>query len=348
MQKALEAITVPDCSHSGLCSECGVCGDEFGDNEVIEPPEIPEFAGFVKPNADKSQRIHFRFSKKGDAVFVGHLDMMKTWGRIVRRASLPISMDESPFAVRQRIYTALPLPLGATSDDEVLELWLTKRSDNLDEVRMKIEQQLPRGIEIKSVTEAEVKKADGSNGEKMNQLLSSVEYYISLDDDASLSDSEREQSLQLAINSLLSLDSLIVERKHKKKKGKVVKTDVRQGLEALEVIGSDDGPSRAICDSLPVRLHTTVVKFRCSCLNGNPSVAPDTLASALSTLSSGSRFSVQHIHRSQIHFREPSRSKPNMDRIRSLVRQEGHLAAAKIFQRSGPWSQGLENRFDVP
>jgi len=348
LQKALEAITVPDCSHSGLCSECGVCGDEFGDNEVIEPPEIPEFAGFVKPNADKSQRIHFRFSKKGDAVFVGHLDMMKTWGRIVRRASLPISMDESPFAVRQRIYTALPLPLGATSDDEVLELWLTKRSDNLDEVRMKIEQQLPRGIEIKSVTEAEVKKADGSNGEKMSQLLSSVEYYISLDDDASLSDSEREQSLQLAINSLLSLDSLIVERKHKKKKGKVVKTDVRQGLEALEVIGSDDGPSRAICDSLPVRLHTTVVKFRCSCLNGNPSVAPDTLASALSTLSSGSRFSVQHIHRSQIHFREPSRSKPNMDRIRSLVRQEGHLAAAKIFQRSGPWSQGLENRFDVP
>jgi radical SAM-linked protein len=255
-------------------------------------------------------------------------------------------MDESPFAVRQRIYTALPLPLGATSDDEVLELWLTKKFENLDEVRMKLEQQLPRGIQITSVQEAEVKKADGSNGEKMSQLLSSVEYYISLDDDASLSDSEREQSLQHAINSLLSLDSLVVERKHKKKKGKVVKADVRQGLESLEL--AHDEPSKAICASLPVRQHTTVVKFRCNCLNGNPSIAPDTLASALSTMSSGNRFSVQHVHRSQICFREPSRSKPNMDRIRSLVRQEGHLAAAKIFQRSGPWSQGLENRFDVP
>ena len=30
LQKALEGITVPDCSHSGICTECGVCGDEFG------------------------------------------------------------------------------------------------------------------------------------------------------------------------------------------------------------------------------------------------------------------------------------------------------------------------------
>jgi hypothetical protein len=36
LQRALEAATVPDCSHSGLCSECGVCGDDFGDNVVAE------------------------------------------------------------------------------------------------------------------------------------------------------------------------------------------------------------------------------------------------------------------------------------------------------------------------
>ena len=31
LQRAMEAKTVPDCSHS-TCSECGVCSDEFGDN----------------------------------------------------------------------------------------------------------------------------------------------------------------------------------------------------------------------------------------------------------------------------------------------------------------------------
>ena len=35
--------------------------------------------------------------------------------------------DESPFAVRQRIYAALPLPLGATSAGEWLELTLTEK-----------------------------------------------------------------------------------------------------------------------------------------------------------------------------------------------------------------------------
>jgi hypothetical protein len=42
LQRALEALTVDDCSHNE-CSECGVCGDEFGDNVVVEPPPIPEF-----------------------------------------------------------------------------------------------------------------------------------------------------------------------------------------------------------------------------------------------------------------------------------------------------------------
>jgi hypothetical protein len=47
LQKALEAATVPDCSHSGLCTKCGVCEEEtgMGENVVVEPPPIPEFEG---------------------------------------------------------------------------------------------------------------------------------------------------------------------------------------------------------------------------------------------------------------------------------------------------------------
>lgn len=60
LQRALEAATVPDCSHSGICSECGVCGDEFGDNVVHEPPPIPEFLGEHTPNATKAQRVRIR------------------------------------------------------------------------------------------------------------------------------------------------------------------------------------------------------------------------------------------------------------------------------------------------
>lgn len=57
-------------------------------------------------------------------VFVGHLDVMAALDRACRRAALPVSADESPFAARQRIYTVLALPLGATSSSEWLELTL--------------------------------------------------------------------------------------------------------------------------------------------------------------------------------------------------------------------------------
>ena len=45
---------------AGICSECGVCGDEFGDNVVAEVPPIPEFQGHYTPNSAKTQRLRFR------------------------------------------------------------------------------------------------------------------------------------------------------------------------------------------------------------------------------------------------------------------------------------------------
>ena len=61
-RRALEAATVPDCSHSGLCTECGVCeeGAGFGQNVVFEPPPIPPFEGHYSPNSTKAQRLRFR------------------------------------------------------------------------------------------------------------------------------------------------------------------------------------------------------------------------------------------------------------------------------------------------
>jgi len=54
---------VPDCSHSGLCSECGVCGEAHGHNVVHPPPPIPPFEGHYSPNIEKAQRVRIRFSK---------------------------------------------------------------------------------------------------------------------------------------------------------------------------------------------------------------------------------------------------------------------------------------------
>ena len=56
---------------------------------------------------------------------------------------------------------------------------------------------------------------------------------------------------------------------------------------------------------------------------------------------------ITHVHRSDISLRPPSVPAPDLTRLRSLCRMEGHLAAQRQFRGTGPWSGGLENRIDV-
>ncbi len=92
LQRALEAAIVPDCSFDG-CSHCGVCGTDFGHNIVITPPKIPQFAGEFVPNTTKVQRLRVWFGKLGDMALVSHLDLMRLFDRVMRRAALPIAFS---------------------------------------------------------------------------------------------------------------------------------------------------------------------------------------------------------------------------------------------------------------
>lgn len=411
LQRALEAATVPDCSHSGICTECGVCGEEFGENVVFEPPPVPEFKGHRKQDSRQAQRLRFRFAKGGDMVFVGHLDLMQTFDRAARRAALPVSADESPFAARQRIYAALPLPLGATSSCEWLELTLTQR-DEPEAVRAKLQAQLPAGLHLRSVEEVEIKKTDGSNGEKMAQLLEAVEYYLVLEEEgaaaaavdstaqvsASGADSRAASTRRLgaAVAAALALPAYVVRRQAKKGKKKVMESDLRPAL--LELEACTRVPQVLADVNAPLGPRSAVLHFRTACQFGNPILSPAALLAMLNSMaapsspssseaarssngaSGGGRsngvsssggseasssaaggdgaggseqggasvgaWALAHVHRSDICLRPPARPQPDLQRVRSLLRQEGHLAAAKAFAGTGPWAGGIENRTD--
>ena len=160
LQKALEGITVPDCSHSGICTECGVCGDEFGENVVAEVPPLPVFEGHYTPDGRRTQRLRFRFTKDGKESFIGHLDTLRLLERAARRAALPVSMTRSPYSSRPRISTAMALPLGASSEAEMMEIVLTEKM-NAEEVRAKLDEQLPAGMRLTEVEDLPVKYLNG-------------------------------------------------------------------------------------------------------------------------------------------------------------------------------------------
>lgn len=76
--------------------------------------------------------------------FVGHLDMLKTWERIFRRARLPMTFSQG-FAPRPLMSLAVPLPVGLLSESEYLEF---RTREPLEELAAKLAPFLPRDIDI--------------------------------------------------------------------------------------------------------------------------------------------------------------------------------------------------------
>lgn len=238
LQKALEAATVPDCSFEG-CSRCGVCGTDFGHNVVVAPLPIPEFAGEFVPNGDRKQRFRVWFGKVGDMALVGHLDLLRLFDRVVRRADLPISFTGG-FHPLPRISLANALPLGVTSTGEIVDFELTESMD-ADLFREKLAAQLPENMPIYRVESIDVKAPSA------NQLLEAAEYVITVAVAGALPENEifdMENTAPVSVAPDAHWEAwvkAIVETEafwwdHTTKSGKTQQVNLRDRLQKLELV----------------------------------------------------------------------------------------------------------------
>lgn len=171
LERALQAATVPDCSFDG-CSHCGVCSPDFGHNVVVAPPAIPPFVGHFVPNQQRVQRVRVWLGKLGEMALVSHLDLIRLFDRVVRRAALPIAFTGG-FHPGPRIIPASALPLGVTSTGEIVDFELTEAMD-LATFRSKLEAQLPAEMPIYHVETVAVSSPAAT------QLLEKAEYVITV------------------------------------------------------------------------------------------------------------------------------------------------------------------------
>lgn len=79
----------------------------------------------LPPNAC---RLRVRYTKDGRLAYLGHLEVMNTVMRSVRRAGLPFEVGNG-FARRMRIQFSQALPVGASSQDEYYDLLLSEPID---------------------------------------------------------------------------------------------------------------------------------------------------------------------------------------------------------------------------
>ena len=80
-------------------------------------------------------RLRFQYGKDERLAFLGHLEVIGTIDRCVRRARLPFSIGNG-FARRMRIQFSQALPVGASSCCEYFDVKLTARIDAVEALAM--------------------------------------------------------------------------------------------------------------------------------------------------------------------------------------------------------------------
>ena len=140
------------------------------------------------------QRLRIRFCRGQEVKFISHLDILRLWQRALHRAEIPVAYSEG-FNPHPRISLAAPLPIGVTSQAELMDILCTKWGSS-HFFTAAISQQLPPGIEILQVYQVAL---------TMPSLQSRVryaEYRVEVE-------TEKEQKdIESAVTGLLSVKQL--------------------------------------------------------------------------------------------------------------------------------------------
>ncbi len=93
-------------------------------------------------------RIRITFSKSGAMQYVGHLDLFRSWERTFRRAGLPLAYSQG-FHPQPRLNLACALPVGFTSECELLDAWLELYP--IEQLQPALSAALPPGLSIRQL-----------------------------------------------------------------------------------------------------------------------------------------------------------------------------------------------------
>ncbi len=153
-----------------------------------------------------AQRLRITFGKAGPLKYTSNLDVAKIWERVLRRAALPILYTQG-FNTRPRISLAMPLPLGISSDCELLDISLREKIDFCeDKLKAQLLAVAPPGLSISAIAQVYLRAPT------MQSLIESAEYQIQFLDPIA------PARIQGKIDALLSRESLIIERVRKRKR----------------------------------------------------------------------------------------------------------------------------------
>lgn len=122
--------------------------------QMTAPAAAPAQAAVAAPTPTPTpapvpaEFCRLRFARREPAIWLAHLDMMRTFERSIRRANLPIAWSHG-FNPRPQMMFALPIGVGMATEDDYVDLELTAAIDPAELVA-RLNQNLPAGLTIRA------------------------------------------------------------------------------------------------------------------------------------------------------------------------------------------------------
>lgn len=193
------------------------------------------------------------FEKKGNAVWISHLDLMRLFQRAFKRAGLPLTHTQG-FNPRPSVSIALPLSVGVESQCELLDFELEGADVSCREIMERLNNALVDGVVVRQVY---------TDGKKL-KLLSFLEASVTLQYDHNAPENALRD-----ISSLFAGGEVVVS---KKTKNGPQEQDILPLIKKIDVTQSEKGwiDLRAIvcCQNPslnPMLLSATVEKYLPNC-----------------------------------------------------------------------------------
>lgn len=143
--------------------------------------------------------LRLLFEKKGNAVWISHLDLMRLFQRAFKRAGLPLTHTQG-FNPRPSVSIALPLSVGTESCCELLDFELDGAEVSCDEIIDRLNQALIDGVFVRKVY---------TDGRKLKELA-----FLSCRIDMFYDATVPEHALD-AIRELFDKEEILVSKKTK-------------------------------------------------------------------------------------------------------------------------------------
>lgn len=150
-------------------------------------------------------KVRIKFSKQGPIKFIGHLDVMRYFQKVMRRADIAIKYSEG-FSPHQVMSFAAPLGVGLTSNGEYMDIEVQSTED-ITTLADRLNAVMAEGISVISCHRLDDRAKNGMS------LVAAADYTVTFREGK---EPENPEEFFAGLKSFCSQEHIVIMKKSKK------------------------------------------------------------------------------------------------------------------------------------